>query len=33
MSISPSFHLAFAVTDIEATQAFYVEKLGCKVGR
>ena len=33
MSVSPPFHLAFAVTDIEATRAFYVEKLGCKVGR
>jgi extradiol dioxygenase family protein len=25
--------LAFAVTSIKATRAFYVEKLGCKVGR
>ena len=25
--------MAFAVTDIEATRAFCVEKLGCKVGR
>ena len=33
MSVSPPFHLAFAVTNIEATRAFYVEKLGCKVGR
>ena len=33
MSVSPSFHLAFAVTDIEATRAFYIEKFGCKVGR
>ena len=33
MSVSPPFHLAFAVTDIEATRVFYVEKLGCKVGR
>ena len=33
MSISTPFHLAFAVTDIEATRVFYVEKLGCKVGR
>ena len=33
MSVSPPFHLAFAVTDIGATRAFYVEKLGCKVGR
>ena len=33
MTDSPPFHLAFAVTDIEATRTFYVEKLGCKVGR
>ena len=33
MSVSPPFHLALSVTDIEATRAFYVEKLGCKVGR
>ena len=33
MTVSPQFHLAFAVTDIEATRTFYVEKLGCKVGR
>ena len=33
MPVSPPFHLAFAVTDIEATRAFYVEKLGCKVCR
>ena len=25
--------MAFAVTDIGATRAFYVEKLGCRVGR
>ncbi len=33
MPTSPSFHLAFAVTDIEATSAFYADKIGCKVGR
>ena len=33
MTVSPPFHLAFAVTDIEATRTFYVEKLGCKIGR
>ena len=33
MSVSHPFQLAFAVTSIEATRAFYVEKLGCKVGR
>jgi len=32
MSVAPPFHLAFAVTDIEATRGFYVKKLGCKVG-
>lgn len=30
---SPAFHLAFPVTDIAATRAFYVDVLGCKVGR
>ena len=29
----PPFHLAFAVTDIEATRAFFVDLLGCQVGR
>ena len=33
MSTLPPFHLAFAVTNIETTRAFYVEKLDCKVGR
>ena len=27
------FHLAFAVTDLEATRAFYIGKLGCTAGR
>jgi uncharacterized protein len=27
------FHLAFPVTDIELTKAFYVEGLGCEAGR
>jgi len=27
------FHLAFPVTDIAATRRFYVETLGCRVGR
>ncbi len=27
------FHLAFPVTDINKTKAFYVDGLGCKVGR
>jgi extradiol dioxygenase family protein len=27
------FHLAFPVTDITATRRFYVETLGCRVGR
>lgn len=30
---SPAFHLAFPVTDIASTRAFYVDVLGCKVGR
>ena len=29
----PSFHLAFPVSDLEATRSFYVDVLGCKVGR
>ena len=29
----PPFHLAFAVTDLAATEAFYVDLLGCKIGR
>lgn len=29
----PSFHLAFPVVDLEATRAFYVDVLGCRVGR
>ncbi|HET7587632.1 MAG TPA: VOC family protein [Gammaproteobacteria bacterium] len=29
----PRFHLAFPVTDIEATRRFYVDMLGCRVGR
>lgn len=29
----PPFHLAFPVTDLEATRRFYVERLGCRVGR
>ena len=33
MSKMPPFHLAFAVTDIEATRAFFVDLLGCQVGR
>ena len=33
MTVSPPCHLAFAVTDIETARAFYVENLGCKVGR
>ncbi len=30
---SVPFHLAFPVRDIEATRAFYVDVLGCRVGR
>jgi len=29
----PPFHMAFAVTDLAATRRFYVETLGCRVGR
>lgn len=29
----PLFHLAFPVTDIEATRDFYTRLLGCSVGR
>ena len=30
---SPPFHLAFPVNDIEATRRFYVDVLGCRLGR
>lgn len=29
----PPFHLAFPVHDLEAARSFYVELLGCRVGR
>lgn len=29
----PPFHLAFAVTDLADTEAFFVDLLGCKTGR
>lgn len=29
----PRFHLAFPVTDLEATRRFYVDVLGCRTGR
>lgn len=29
----PPFHLAFAVTDLAATERFFVNLLGCKIGR
>ena len=29
----PPFHLAFPVRDLSATRTFYVETLGCQVGR
>lgn len=29
----PPFHLAFPVSDLEATRRFYTEVLGCRVGR
>ncbi len=30
---TPPFHLAFPIRDLEATRQFYVEVLGCTVGR
>jgi extradiol dioxygenase family protein len=30
---SPRFHLAFPVLDLQATRQFYVDLLGCQVGR
>lgn len=30
---SPAFHLAFPVREIESTRQFYVDVLGCKLGR
>ncbi len=33
MSSIPPFHLAFPVTDLAATQRFFVDLLGCRVGR
>jgi extradiol dioxygenase family protein len=29
----PAFHLAFPVTDLAATRAFYIDVLGCREGR
>jgi len=29
----PRFHLAFPVSDLESTRRFYVDRLGCTVGR
>lgn len=29
----PRFHLAFPVNDIESTRRFYVDLLGCRIGR
>ena len=31
--MTPAFHLAFPVNDLEATRRFYVDLLGCTVGR
>lgn len=33
MTSSPPFHMAFPVTDLEATRRFYAGLLGCRVGR
>ncbi len=30
---NPPFHLAFPVADLGATRDFYVDRLGCRVGR
>ncbi|MGC6517504.1 MAG: VOC family protein [Candidatus Puniceispirillaceae bacterium] len=32
-NFTPPFHLAFAVTDLEATERFFVDLLGCSTGR
>ncbi|MCG3173379.1 MAG: hypothetical protein GMKNLPBB_01576 [Myxococcota bacterium] len=32
-SARPRFHLAFPVNDIESTRRFYMDVLGCRVGR
>lgn len=32
-AVMPPFHLAFPVTDLEATRHFYVKVIGCQVGR
>lgn len=31
--VMPPFHLAFPVSDLEATRDFYVNDLGCEIGR
>lgn len=33
MAERPPFHYAFVVNDLQAAREFYVEKLGCKLGR
>lgn len=33
MNAMPPFHLAFPVDDLEAAKHFYVDLLGCRVGR
>lgn len=34
MATSPTlFHLAFPVSDMDSTKSFYVDKLGCRLGR
>jgi extradiol dioxygenase family protein len=30
---NPPFHLAFPVTDLDATRRFYADLIGCKMGR
>ncbi|WP_420548244.1 VOC family protein [Curvivirga sp.] len=31
--VMPPFHLAFPVSDLDATREFYVNDLGCEIGR
>lgn len=33
MTVTPAFHLAFPVTDLEVSRRFYTETFGCRIGR
>ncbi len=33
MTVTHAFHLAFPVTDLEASRRFYTETFGCRIGR